>query len=138
MLSGLITVTYARCSQGHSDEGMTNAEQAVAFANAHYEPGSAAAGFALETLVFAKWRGGATHDGEVAMVQGIQILRTKLAPADPRLAGAMLQYRAYLIAEDRQAEAQEIHEQVGKMTREAGVYCSDCAVSVNSLSKTLR
>ena len=138
MLSGLITVTYARCSRGHCDEGLTNAEQALAFANTHFEPGSAAAGFALETLGFAKWKSGATHDGEIAMVQGIQILRTKLAPADPRLAGAMLQYRAYLIAENRQAEAQEIHEQVGKMTREAGVYCSDCAVSVNSLSKTLR
>jgi hypothetical protein len=138
MLSGLITVTYARCSRGHCDEGLTNAEQAVVFANTHFEPGSAAAGFALETLGFAKWKSGATHDGEVAMVQGIQILQTKLAPADPRLGGAMLQYRAYLIAEDRQAEAQEIREQVGNMTREAGVYCSDCAVSVNSLSKTLR
>ncbi len=138
MLSGLITLAYARCSQGHCDEGLTNAEQAVAFANTHFEPGSAAAGYVLETLGFAKWKSGATHDGEIAMVQGIQILRTKLAPADPRLAGAMLQYRAYLIAQDRRAEAQEIHEQVGKMTREAGVYCSDCAVSVNSLSKTLR
>jgi hypothetical protein len=72
------------------------------------------------------------------MVQGIQILQTTLAPADPRLAGAMLQYRAYLIAEDRHAEAQDIHAQVGKMIREAGLYCSDCVVSVNSLSKTLR
>jgi tetratricopeptide (TPR) repeat protein len=138
MLSGLITVTYARCSRGHCDEGVTNAEQAIAFANSHFQPGSAAAGFALETLGFAKWKSGAIHDGEVAMVQGIQILRTDLAPADPRLAGALLQYRAYLIAEDRQTEAQEIHEQVGKMTAESGVYCSNCAVSVNSLSKTLR
>jgi tetratricopeptide (TPR) repeat protein len=138
MLSGLFTVAYARCSRGHCDEGLTNAEQAVAFANTHFEPGSAAAGFALETLGFAKWKSGATHDGEIAMVQGIQILQTKLAPADPRLAGAMLQYRAFLIAGDRQAEAREIHEQVGKMTADAGIYCSDCAVSVNSLSKTLR
>ena len=138
ILSGLITATYARCSRGHCDEGVKNAEQAIAFEKTHFEPGSAAAGFALETLGFAKWKSGATHEGEVAMVQGIQILQTKLAPADPRLAGAMLQYRAYLIAEDRQAEAQEIHEQVGKMSREAGVYCSDCAVSVNSLSRTLR
>jgi len=138
MLSGLITVTYARCSRGHCDEGLTNAEQAFAFANTHFEPESAAAGFALETLGFAKWKSGATHDGEIAMVEGIQILRTDLAPADPRLAGALQQYRAYLIAEDRQAEAQQIHEQVGKMTRDAGIYCSDCTVSVNSLSKTLR
>jgi tetratricopeptide (TPR) repeat protein len=138
MLSGLVTATYARCSLGHCDEGLTNAEQAVSFANTHFEPGSAAAGFALETLGFAKWKSGATHDGEIAMVQGIQILRTKLEPADPRLAGAMLQYRAYLLAENRQAEAQEIHEQVGKMTRAAGVYCSNCSVSVNTLSKTLR
>jgi tetratricopeptide (TPR) repeat protein len=138
MLSGLITVTYARCSQGHYDEGLTNAEQAVAFSNTHFEARSAAAGFALETLGFAKWKSGATHDGETAMVQGIQILRTTLAPADPRLAGALLQYRAYLIAEDRQAEAQQVHEEVGKMTRNAGIVCAGCTVSVNSLSKTLR
>ena len=138
MLSGLITVTYARCFLGHCDEGLTSAEEAVSFANTHFEPGSAATGFALETLGFAKWKSGAAHDGEIAMVQGIQILRTDLAPADPRLGGALLQYRAYLLAEDRRAEAKEIHDQVGNMTREAGVYCSDCAVSVNSLSKTLR
>ncbi len=138
MLSGLITITYARCSQDHCDEGLTNAEQAVAFANTHFEPGSAAAGFALETLGFAKWKSGAAHDGEVAMVQGIQILRTKLAPADPRLGGAMLQYRAYLMAENRQAEAQQVHEEVVKMTGDSGIFCGGCTVSVNSLSKTLR
>ena len=72
------------------------------------------------------------------MLQALQILRTKLAPADPRLAGAMLQYRAYLIEANRPAEAQEIHEEVTRMTRQAGVYCQGCAVSVNSLSNALR
>jgi tetratricopeptide (TPR) repeat protein len=138
MLSGIVVITYARCSLGHCDEGLTSAEEAVSFANTHFESGSAATGFALETLGFAKWKSGAAHDGEIAMVQGIQILRTDLAPADPRLGGALLQYRAYLLAEDRRAEAKEIHDQVGNMNREAGVYCSDCAVSVNSLSTTLR
>jgi tetratricopeptide (TPR) repeat protein len=138
MLSGIVVVTYARCSLGHCQQGLTNAEEAVSFANTHFEPGSAAAGFALETLGFAKGKTGASHEGEIAMVQGIQILQTKLAPADPRLGGAMLQYRAYLIGEGRQAEAEQIHQQVGMMIREAGVYCSDCAVSVNSLSNTLR
>jgi tetratricopeptide (TPR) repeat protein len=138
MLSALITLTYARCSRGHCGEGLMNAEQAVDFARKNSEAESVADGFALETLGFAEWKTGSKQDGEKAMLQAIQILRTKLAPADPRLAGAMLQYRSYLVEANRQAEAQEIHEQVVRMTRQAGVFCQGCAISVNSLSNTLR
>jgi tetratricopeptide (TPR) repeat protein len=138
MLSALITLTYARCSRGHCDEGLMNAKQAVDFARQNSESESVADGFALETLGFAEWKSGARQDGEKAMVQALQILRKNLTPADPRLAGAMLQYRSYLVEEHRQAEAQEINEQVTRMTRQAGVYCQGCAISVNSLSKTLR
>jgi tetratricopeptide (TPR) repeat protein len=138
VLSAYITLTYARCLRGHSGEGLMNAEQAVAFANKNFEPESAASGFALETLGFAEWKSGATQDGERAMLQAIQVLRTKLAPADPRLAGAMLQYRAYLIEGNRQAEAQEIHKQVTRMASQTGVFCQGCTVSVYSLSNTLR
>ncbi len=63
MLSGLITVTYARCSRGHCGEGLMSAQQAVAFANTHFESESAAVGFALETLGFAEWKNGAVQDG---------------------------------------------------------------------------
>ena len=138
MLSGLITVTYARCWRGHCGEGLMSAQQAVAFANSHFEPESAAVGFALETLGFAEWKNGAVQDGEKAMLHGIQILRTKLVPADPRLAGALLQYQDYLIATSRRVEAQEIHEEVERMTSQTGTFCSACTVSVYSLSKTLR
>jgi tetratricopeptide (TPR) repeat protein len=138
MLSAYITLTYARCLRGHSAEGLMNAEQAVAFANKNFESESAASGFALETLGFAEWKSGATQDGEKAMLQAIQILRTKLPPADPRLAGAMLQYRAYLIEANRQAEAQEIRKQVTSMAGQTGVFCQGCTVSVYSLSNTLR
>ena len=138
MLSALITLTYARCSRGHCDEGLMNAKQAVDFARQNSESESVADGFALETLGFAEWKSGARQDGEKAMVQALQILRKNLTPADPRLAGAMLQYRSYLVEEHRQAEAQEINEQVTRMTRQAGLYCQGCAISVNSLSNTLR
>jgi tetratricopeptide (TPR) repeat protein len=138
MLSAYMTLTYARCLRGHSGEGLINAEQTVAFANKNFESESVPRGFALETLGFAEWKSGAKQDGERAMLQGIQILRTKLAPADPRLAGALLQYRAYLIEANRQAEAQEIHEQVTRMESQTGVFCRGCTVSVYSLSNALR
>ena len=138
MLSGLITVTYARCMRGHCGQGLMSAQQAVAFANTHFEPESSAVGFALETLGFAEWKNGAVQDGEKAMLHGIQILRTKLAPADPRLAGALLQYQDYLIATSRRVEAQEIHDEVERMKSQTGTLCSACTVSVDSLSKTLR
>jgi len=138
VLSAFITLTYARCSLGHCEEGLKNAMQAVAFASKNFESESAANGFALEALGFAEWKSGSPQDGERTMLQSIQLLRTRLAPADPRLAGALLQYQAYLVEAHRSAEAQEIHEQVTRMTSQAGVYCQGCAVSVYSLSNTLR
>ena len=136
-LSALITLTYARCFRGHCAEGLTNAKQAVAFANTHFQSDSTAYGFALETLGFAEWKSGSPQDGERNMLQSIQLLRTGLAPTDPRLAGALLQYQSYLLEAHRSAEAQEIREQVARMTSQAGAYCQGC-VSVYSLSNSLR
>jgi tetratricopeptide (TPR) repeat protein len=138
ILSGLITVTYARCLRGHCGEGLTSAQQGLAFANSNFGPESAAVGFALETLGFAEWKTGAVQEGEKAMLRGIQILRTRLVPADPRVRGALLQYRDLLIATSRRVEAQEIHEEVERMTSQTATFCSTCTVSVDSLSKTLR
>jgi hypothetical protein len=115
-----------------------NAKQAVAFADKHFESESVANGFALESLGFAQWKSGASQDAERSMLQALQILRARLSPTDPRLAGAMSQYRSYLIEAHRPAEAQEIHEQVIRITRQTGVYCQQCTVSVDSLSNTLR
>jgi tetratricopeptide (TPR) repeat protein len=138
ILSALITLTYARCSTGKCGEGLMNAKQAVAFANKNCESEPVANGFALQTLGFAEWKSGALQDGEGAMLQAIQILRSGLSAADPRVAGAMLQYQSYLIEAHRPAEAAEIHEQVTRITRQSGAYCQGCAVSVYSLSNTLR
>ena len=138
MLGGLITVTYARCMQGHSGEGLMSAQQALAFANEHFEPGSAAVGFAQGALGLAEWKSGAVQDGEKDMLHGIQILRTTLAPTDPRLAGALLQYHDYLVATSRRVEAQVIHDEVDRITSQSGTFCPGCTVSVNSLSNSLR
>ena len=137
-LSAFMTLTYARCSRGRCEEGLMNAKQAVAFANKNFESESLANGFALEALGFAEWKSGASQDAERAMLQAIQILRTKLFATDPRLTAALSQYRSYLIEAHRPAEAQEIDEQVTRITRQAGVYCQGCTVSVDSLSNSLR
>jgi tetratricopeptide (TPR) repeat protein len=138
LLSALITITYARCAQGRCREGLTSAQQAIAFANQHFERESAAVGFTLETLGYTQWQTGAVQEGGKTMLQGVGILRAALVPADPRLGGALLQYQKYLAAANRGVEAQEIHEEVERTTRQAGLVCSDCTVSVYSLSKTLR
>jgi tetratricopeptide (TPR) repeat protein len=137
-LSAFMTLTYARCSRGHCEEGLMNAKQAVAFANKNFESESVANGFALESLGFAQWKTGASQDAERNMLQALEILRKRLSATDPRLAGAMSQYRSYLIEAHRTAEAQEIDEQVTRIVRQTGVYCQGCTVSVNSLSNTLR
>lgn len=137
-LSALIIVAYSRCLQGHPAEGLTSAQQALAWASARFAPQSGAMGFALQTLGFAEWKNGAPQQGEASMQRGIQILRAQLVPGDPRLAGVLLQYRDYLITASRPAEAQEIHEEVLRMNGQAGPVCAACTVSVYSLSKTLR
>ena len=137
ILSAYITLTYARCFRGHCAEALINAKQAIAFANAQFQSDSTARGFALETLGFAEWKNGAPQDGEKTMLESIQLLRKGLAPADPRLTGALLQYQAYLVDAHRSAEAQEIREQVTRMNGQTGSYCQGC-VSVYSLSSSLR
>jgi tetratricopeptide (TPR) repeat protein len=138
MLTGFITVAYARCMQGNTGGGLMSAQQALAFANDHFQPESAAVGFALGVLGLAEWKNGNTQAAEKAMLHGIQILRAKLAPADPRLAGALLQYHDYLIASSRRVEAQVIHEEVDRMNSQSGIYCPGCTVSVSSLSRAMR
>jgi tetratricopeptide (TPR) repeat protein len=138
VLSAFITLTYARCSLGHCDAGMTSAEQAVLFANKVFGPDSAAAGFAFETLGFAKWKSGSRPEGEKAMLQALKILKMRLAADDPRLAGVMLQYRTYLLESNRNAEAQDIQQQVTAITRQAGLFCASCSISASSLANSLR
>lgn len=138
MLSALIVLAYARCSRGHCDEGLTNARQAVAFANKKFGSEPVASGFALQTLGFAEWKSGETQAAERDMLRAIQLLRASLVPGDPRLAGAMLQYGSYLQEANRRAEAQEIHEQVDRIMSQEGVFCKGCTVSVSSLSNALR
>jgi tetratricopeptide (TPR) repeat protein len=138
MLSAFITLAYARCSRGHCDAGMTSAEQAVEFANKMFGPESAATGFAFETLGFAKWKSGDRQEGEKAMLQALKILKTRLAAGDPRLAGVMLQYRTFLLEAHRTAEAQDLQQQVTTITRQAGLSCPSCSISVHSLENSFR
>jgi tetratricopeptide (TPR) repeat protein len=138
LLSALITITYARCAQGNCNEGLTSAQQGLAFAYKRFDRESAAVGFALETLGYAQWQTGSFREGEQTMLQGLGILRTTLVPADPRLNGALLQYEKFLSATNRRVEAQQVHSEVERTTKEAGVACPSCTISVYSLSKTLR
>jgi tetratricopeptide (TPR) repeat protein len=137
ILSAFITLTYARCYRGRCAEGLVTAKQAVAFAHTQFPSDPTAEGFALETLGFAEWKNGAPQDGEKTMLHSIQLLREGLAPADPRLAGALLQYQSYLAEAHRSAEAQEISDQVARMNHQAGLSCQGC-VSIYSLSNSLR
>jgi len=137
-LSALITVTYARCSRGHTAEGLSSAQQAFDLANTHFEPNSPAMGFALQTLGYAEWKSGATEEGGRNMQRGLQILRSKLAASDPRLTGALKQYADYLVTTRQRQEADEIRDEVARMNSRAGVTCPACTVSVYSLAKGLR
>jgi tetratricopeptide (TPR) repeat protein len=138
ILSALITVTYARCLQGHTGDGVLSAQQAFDFANSHFDPGSAAIGFTLQTLGYARWKHGEYKEGGETMERGLRILRSRLAETDPRLAGALEQYEDYLVTTKRQPEADEIRDEVARTNIRAGATCPACTISVYSLAKGLR
>jgi tetratricopeptide (TPR) repeat protein len=138
MLSALITVTYARCLQRHTGDGLLSAQQAFYFAESHFEPGSAAIGFTLQTLGYARWKHGEYKEGGETMESGLRILRSRLAASDPRLAGALSQFEDYLVTTKRQPEADEIRDEIARTDIRAGVACRACTISVYSLAKGLR
>lgn len=137
-LSALITITYARCLRGHAGEGLSSAQQALDFANTHFEPDSPAIGFALQTLGYAEWKNGAAEEGGGRMQRGLQILRSKLVASDPRLVRALTQYEDYLVTTRQRPEADEIRDEVARINSRAGAACPECTVSVYSLAKGLR
>jgi tetratricopeptide (TPR) repeat protein len=138
MLSALITVTYARCLRGHPGEALSSAQQAFDFANAHFEQDSPAIGFSLQTLGYAQWKSGEADEGGKTMQRALVILRSRLVPSDPRLAGALTQYEDYLLTTKRRPEADEIRDEVARMNTRPGAACATCTVSVYSLAKGLR
>jgi tetratricopeptide (TPR) repeat protein len=138
MLSGFITLAYARCSDKHCSQGFRDAQQAVAYAEKNFASETAPIGFSLETRGYAEWKSGAKSEAEKDMQEAIRILRRTLVPADPRLAGVMLQYRSFLVEAERPAEARDIQQEVSSMTRQAGIYCPNCAVGVNTLARGMQ
>jgi tetratricopeptide (TPR) repeat protein len=131
ILSGWITLSYARCGRKHFAEALDDGRRAVAFAERSFPQESAAVGFALETLGHAEWKRGAKAEGERHMQEAIRILRSRLAPADPRLAGVLLQYHDYLVDVHRMDEARAVQEQMR-------TFCSSCTVSVTTLARGAR
>jgi tetratricopeptide (TPR) repeat protein len=138
MLSALITATYAKSLQGHAGEALSTAQQAFNFAGTHFEPDTPAIGFALQTLGYAQWKNGDPEEGGKTMQRGLVILRSKLAPTDRRLAGALMQYEDYLVTTRHRPEADAIRDEVSRMNTGAGPACPGCTVSVYSLAKGLR
>jgi hypothetical protein len=70
------------------------------------------------------------------MQRGVELLRAKMAPADPLLLGALIQYRGWLQAVHRKPEARRIDEEVAK---EVGQWpCVNCTVSAYGLANGFR
>jgi tetratricopeptide (TPR) repeat protein len=132
-VGALLTRTYARCFSGKCAEGLQDAEQAMAIARTGFQPDSVPAAHIWLALGLAQWKTGAVEDADTSMRRGIEILRTRMSPADPLLLGALTQYSTYLEAVHRKPEARRVEEEVARENRQSEP-CTTCTVSIYGLA----
>lgn len=135
LIGALVALTYARCARNKCAEGLHNAEQAMELARLVYPSDSLPAGHLLMAIGFAKWKTGNNQEAEKTMLQGIQIITTQNAPGAPYSRNALSEYRSFLVATHRSADAKRIDDQLAAMTSQP---CANCTVSVYSLSNAMR
>ncbi|MCU1321708.1 MAG: hypothetical protein JWM43_1357 [Acidobacteriaceae bacterium] len=131
-LSALVTLAFARCSRGHCDEGMRDAQQAMELARANFPADSIPIAHAYMALGFTQWISRAPQDADRSMQKGLGIFRALMPPKDPILVLALREYREFLNGTNRSYEAAQIGLQIDQQS----TFCANCSISVHSLKST--
>ena len=135
LIGALVVLAYALCERNKCIEGLHDAEQAMDLARVVYPSDSLPAGHILMGIGFAKWKTGDNEEAEKMMLQGIQIITTQNAPGAPYSRNALSEYRSFLVAMHRSADAKRIDDQLAAKTSQP---CANCTVSVYSLSNAMK
>jgi tetratricopeptide (TPR) repeat protein len=130
----LSTLAYARCRLNRCAQGLEDAQHALALARTILPSQSLRFGLTLLVLGYVEWRSGQPQDAEINLLQGLDIVKKQTEPGDPILVYSMMEYRAYLTAMHRGPEVKALNAQLANMQRP----CSNCSVSVHSLSNAMR
>jgi tetratricopeptide (TPR) repeat protein len=134
LVSALITLTYAECSNDACANGITHANQSLDLARGATQHDPIQFGQALLALGYAEWRSGTKGSPELKMRQSIEIFKAQRSSGRVYVLRAMEQYRMYLDAMHRGSEAKQValeQEQLKKQTS----YCPNCTVSVYGLDQ---
>jgi tetratricopeptide (TPR) repeat protein len=133
LVSALITLTYAECFQSCTDDGVTHAKESVALARGSSPGDPIMIGQALLALGNAEWKAGMKEAPEQQMRESIDIFRAQSARGRTYVLGAMEQYRRYLDAVHRGAEAKQVAMEESQIRSEQPKACANCTVSVYGL-----
>jgi tetratricopeptide (TPR) repeat protein len=133
LISVLLVRSYAECALHKCDQGVTDAQQALAISRSAFAADSVPVGAALLALGSVELKNGAAAEAENSMHQALQIFKVQFAATDPRMSYAMLQYRDCLLAQHRKKEAREIDGEMSKLDRQSALSCPSCTVSVFGL-----
>jgi tetratricopeptide (TPR) repeat protein len=127
--SAMVTFAYAACLNGHCDDAVRAAKQAMAIVSKSFDENSFASGQTHIALGFVEQRIGDRIDAEQDLREGVRVLRLDLPATHPLLTHALTLYRNFLMESHRDAEARRIGEE---MQRSA---CTSCSVSVFGLRR---
>ena len=125
--SAMVTFAYAACQNGHCDDALRTARQAMQIVGKNFAADSFASGQTHLALGFIEERTGDRIHAEQDLREGVRILRLDLPATHPLLTHALTLYRDFLVEDHRDVEARRIGEE---MQRHG---CTSCTVSVFGL-----
>jgi tetratricopeptide (TPR) repeat protein len=134
LVSALITLTYAECSNDACMDGVTHASQSLDLARSAIPQDPIQFGQALLALGFAEWRSGTKGSPELKMRQSIEIFKAQRSSGRVYVLRAMEQYRTYLAAMRRGPEAKQVALEEEQLKKQSG-YCPNCTISVYGLDQ---
>lgn len=134
LVSALITLTYAECSDDACTDGVTHAAQSLALARRATPEDPIQIGQALLALGYAEWRSGTKGSPELKMRESIDIFKAQKSSGRIYLLHAMAQYRTYLDAKHRGPEARQVAMEEEQLKKQSG-YCPNCTISVYGLDQ---
>lgn len=134
LVSALITLTYAECSNDACTDGVTHASQSLDLARSATPHDPIQFGQALLALGYAEWRSGTKGTPELKMRQSIEIFKAQRSSGRVYVLRAMQQYRMYLDAMHRGPEAKQVALEQEQLKKQAS-YCPNCTVSIYGLDQ---
>ncbi len=133
-ISALVILTYAECMQSEWEEARREAERAKRLVEKALPPDSVDQAHVLMALGFAQWKTGGIAEAERSMQDGLRIMRVRSEGRGPILMAAMSEYRDFLKAMHRGAEATAMDKQLAQMRSQNPTRsCVGCTVSVYAL-----